>query len=209
MAFQRDYVLRLIEMMGDFFRRLGEMIDEKEQTRALDGACREQCGLSMEAACALSEQTVEELLPPQGILMLSELTYAQAMVTARDEEKKAALLLRTLRLLCMLWEEETLCAERAPRLKELMDACGDLLTPEDYLACARFLMAGEHFDWGEDAVFLSVEEAPAEDKHYYILQGVALFRGLLTLPDGTLAPGGLPRAEVLRAIDDLQAQEQA
>ena len=205
MAFQRDYVLRLIEMMGEFFRRLGDMLDEKEQARALDDACREQCGFSMEAACSLSMETIEDLLPPQGILILSELTYMRARIIARDEEKKGALFLRALRLLSALSGEEALCVERSARLKELMDACQDDLTAEDYLRCARFFMAGEHFDHGEDALFLAVEAA--EDKHYYVLQGRALLRALLLLPDGTLTPGGLPRAEVLRAIDDLEMWE--
>lgn len=205
MAFQRDYVLRMIEMMGEFFRRLGELLDERERISALDGACREQCGLSLDAAFALSEETLEGLLPPHGLLMLSELHYLQAQFTLRDEEKRQGLLLRALRLLSALSSEETLCLERSERLKELMDGCADILTEEDYLRCARFFMAGEHFDHGEDALFLGVEIARNRD--VYILQGVALLRRLLLLPDSTLIPGGLSRADILRAIDDLEAWE--
>ena len=207
MAFQRDYVLRLIEMMGELFRRLGDLIDEKEQVELLDQACREQCGFSLEAACALSEQTVEELLPPQGVLMLSELTYAHAMVLAREGEKKQTLLLRTLRLLSSLYEEEVLCNERSQRLYELMEACEDDLTADDYLRCARFFMAGEHFDHGEDALFLAMDVA--DDPGYYALQGLALLKSLLLLPDSTLTPGGLPRADVERAIEDLKSWRRA
>ena len=50
MAFQRDYVLRLIERMGEFFRRLCEMADDAEKKKKLDSACRDQCGLSLDAA---------------------------------------------------------------------------------------------------------------------------------------------------------------
>lgn len=205
MAFQRDYVLRMIEMMGEFFRRLGELLDEKEQLRALNDACREQCGLSLDAALALSVETLEGLLPPHGLMMLSELSYLQAQLPSRDEEKRRALLLRTLRLLCALSGEEALCLERSARLRELMDACGDALTEEDYLGCARFFMAGEHFEHGEDALFLGAEIA--RDLRVYSLRGVALLRRLLLLPDSTLIPGGLPREDVLRAIGDLEAWE--
>ena len=36
MAFQRDYVLRMIEMMGEFFRRICEKMDRRERMQALD-----------------------------------------------------------------------------------------------------------------------------------------------------------------------------
>lgn len=205
MAFQRDYVLRMIEMMGEFFRRLGDLLDEKEQMRALNDACREQCGLSLDAALALSVETLEGLLPPSGLMMLSELSYLQSQLPARDEEKRQALLLRTLRLLCALSGEEALCLERSARLRELMDACENDLTAEDYLACARFFMAGEHFEQGEDALFLGAEIA--RDPRVYVLQGVALLRRLLLLSDSVLITGGLPREDVLRAINDLEAWE--
>ena len=203
MAITHDYVMRLIEMMGEFFRRLADMASEQMQARALDEMCRDQCGLSMEAALALSEDTVESLLPPQGLFILSELTYIRAKVMVRAGEEQDRMFLRSLRLLCMLREEEPMCLARCVRLKELMDACEDLLTPEDYLRCAAFYLAGEHFDFGEDAIFLAVEgaEAPGE----YAAKGRELLRGLLALPDSTLTPGGLPRADVRRAIDDLEA----
>lgn len=207
MAFQRDYVLRMIEMMGELFRRLGDLMDEKERIRALDAVCRDQCGLSLDAALALREETITALLPPRGLLSLSELSYLQAQCTARDEERRQALLLRTLRLLCSLYGEEVLCVERSLRLRELMDACADALSAEDYLGCARFFIAGEHFDYAEDAIFLAVEAA--RDRHVCVLQGVALLRGLLLLSDSVLTPGGLPREDVLRAIDDLEAWEKA
>ena len=63
MAFQRDYVLRIIEMMGEFFRKIGERMDRREQLLALDEMCRDQCGLSLKAAFALKEETVQDLLP--------------------------------------------------------------------------------------------------------------------------------------------------
>ena len=203
MAITHDYVMQLIEMMGAFFRRLADMIDEQEQARALDALCRDQCGLSMDAACSLSLDTVENLLPPQGIFILSELTWAQAKAMARNGEEREALLLRSLRLLSSLCGEEPMCLARCPRLRDLMDECEPYLTAEDYLRCARFFMAGEHFDDGEDAVFLAVESADAPED--FIPQGLGLFQGLLALPDSTLIPGGLPREDVLRAMDDLKA----
>lgn len=205
MAFQRDYVLRLIEMMGEFFRRLCDLADEKEKMQNLNAMAREQCGLSLDAAFSLQEEMLADLLPPQGLFILSELTYLQAQFTGKNPEKRELLLLRALRILCYLSNEEPICIERSSRLKTLMDACADSLMPEDYMRCARFFMAGEHFDHGEDAIFLAVEQSDHPDD--WIFQGLSLLRGLLCLPDSVLIPGGLPRADVFRAIDDLEAWE--
>ena len=159
--------------------------------------------LGLSVALALIVSYLESLLPPLGIFTLGELIYIRAQVMARAGEEKDALLLRALRLMCMVGGEEPLCVARCARLRELMDQCADQLTAEDYIRCARFFMAGEHFDDGEDAIFLAVEEAEEPDE--YIRRGLDLLRGLLALPDSTLTPGGLPKEDVRRAIDDLQA----
>ena len=207
MAITHDYVMRLIERMGEFFRRLAERIDRRDQAREMDEMCRDQCGLSLEAACSLSLETVVSLLPAQGVFVLSELTWGRAQLMAESEEERGSLLLRSLRLLSSLSGEEPVCIARCTRLRELMDACEDSLTADDYLCCARFFMAGEHFDDGEDAAFMAVESA--DEPETYIRQGIELFRELLTLPDGTLVPGGLLREDVIRAINDLESWEQA
>ena len=37
--FQRDYILRMIEMMGDLMRRVKELMDELAQMRLLEERC--------------------------------------------------------------------------------------------------------------------------------------------------------------------------
>lgn len=204
MAFQRDYVLRLIERMGEFFRRLSEMADDAEKKKKLDSACRDQCGLSLDAALKLNEETLSRLLPPQGVMMLSEMAYLRAKLE-KDEEKESAFHLLTIRLLSSLYKEEVLCAVRANRLRELMDACAPLLSPDDYMRCARFFMAGEYYAHGEDAVFLAVESAEAPGE--YIEEGISLFSQLLSLPEHALTLGGLPSEDVKAAINDLKTWE--
>lgn len=207
MAFQRDYVLRIIEMMGDVFRKLGEMLDERERMQALDRICRDQCGLSLQAAFALKEDTVKELLPPQTLFLLSEITYMQAEWQA-DEADRDAHYYRALRLLSALSGEDAVCEARHQRLQELMQRCREDLTAADYLACARFFMAGGKFDDGEDAVFHAVEAAGNEPGEY-LLAGRALLIEILSLSDQALVLGGLPRNEVFDAIHDLEKWEKA
>ena len=47
--FQRDYILRMIEMMGDLMRRVKELMDELARMRLLEEVCRRQCGLPLSA----------------------------------------------------------------------------------------------------------------------------------------------------------------
>jgi len=207
MAFQRDYVLRLIEMMGEFFRRLYQLSNEMDREKELDAACRDQCGLSLESVLVLSKDTLIELLPPRALLMASELMYIRASVVTVDEEKRSDHLFRSLQLLAALDEEETLCVERAMRLKELMDACAQRLSPEDYMACARFFLAGEKYDHCEDAIFLAIEEA--REKAKLIIQGREMLNDMLLLPENALLSGGMTRQEVMEAIEDLEAWEKS
>lgn len=203
MAIQRDYVLRLIEMMGEFFRRLAQITDEWEKGRELNESCRDQCGLSLDAAIALSDDTLMGLLPPRALLTLSELFYLKAKSIAMDEMERDQLYLRTLRLLSSLYEEETLCEARCLRLRELMDHCCDAMMTEDYLSCARFYLAGGYLTDCEDAVFMAVELT--RDPDFCIQQGREMLASMLLLPESTMISGGMNRDDVMQAIEDLEA----
>lgn len=207
MAFQRDYVLRMIEMMGDLLRRLKHLGTDLLRRVELDDACRDQCGMPLDVAAELSRETLMELLPPRALFMLSELMYLRLSTTEMDEETRLRWKLHILRLLSALHEEETLCEERGGRLRELMDECSDEMLPEDYLNCARFFLAGEHLTDCEDAIFMAVEMA--RDKQACILQGKEMLQIILHLPDTTLIPGGMNRDEILAAIEDLETWEKA
>ena len=90
-----------------------------------------------------------------------------------------------------------------------MESCDAELQAQDYLNCARFLMAAEKLDDGEDAIFHAVEMAQEDEKREYIISGKALLIGLLSLSDRALILGGLPRDEVFQAINDLEKWEKA
>lgn len=207
MAFQRDYVLRMIEMMGDLLRRLKMLGTDFLRQMELDAACRDQCGLPLDAAADLSRDTLAELLPPRALFVLSELLYLKLSSTAMDADAEMQMKMHILRILSSLHEEETLCEERGRRLRELMDDCDDEMTPEDYLNCARFFLAGEHLTDCEDAVFMAVEIAL--DKKAPIRQGKEMLQQMLHLPETTLIPGGMTREEIRTAIDDLETWEKA
>ena len=47
MDFERDYILRLIHMLGDLMRRLAERMDDRERGRMLDEAAHRHCGMGL------------------------------------------------------------------------------------------------------------------------------------------------------------------
>lgn len=201
MSFQRDYILRMIEMMGEFFRRLGDMMDEREQLGALDALCREHCGVPLDTARELSMETLSDLLTSQARFVLSEILFLRAQVLVNKDDQKAEDLLRCTHLMLTLCNDISFCSERSARLKELLSLCADSLTADDYLNAARFFMTGEHYDDCEDMIFLSVQ--CARDTHFYTLEGMALLTRMRLLPEDSLLPGGMSRADVDRAINDL------
>ena len=151
--FQRDYILRMIEMMGDLMRRVKELMDELAQMRLLEEACRRQCGLPLSALETLSAASLTEMLSPTPRLFASELLYLRAMASPDLWEEGRMLRLKSLRLLLTLAEEGPLCELRAPRVQALKVELMDLLLPEDLMACAVFLGQGGAYADMEDALF--------------------------------------------------------
>lgn len=124
-VFQRDYILRMIEMMGDLMRRVKELMDELAQMRLLEEVCRRQCGLPLSALETLSTESLTELLSPTPRLFASELIYLRATASPSLWEEGRMLRLKSLRLLLTLAQEGPLCELRAARVQalklELMD----------------------------------------------------------------------------------------
>ena len=115
--FQRDYILRMIEMMGDLARRVAELMEELEYLHRLDEESRLNCGMPLKALEQLSEASLMEMLGPEPRLYASEVLYLRAMEPHLYWQQKDNLLLKSLRLLASLTEESLLCELRCPRLR--------------------------------------------------------------------------------------------
>lgn len=209
MFFQKDYVLRMIEMMGDFLRRIGEMLDDLHRIRMLDDASREHCGMDLAAARNLSLESMNELLAPQPRLMMSELLYIQAMQTSLKDEERERLLYRSARLLLSLREESLLCEMRHERLSFCLQEARELITPRDRMDAAAFFVNGDRFEKGEDQLFQALDEAALEDYPGMLNEGEALMTGCLTVPEGRLRAGGLPPDEVRESLRAIQKRREA
>lgn len=162
--FQRDYIMRMIEMMGDLMRRIKELMDELSQMRLLEEVSRRQCGLPLSALETLSTESITELLSPTPRLFASELLYLRATASSFLWEEGRMLKLKSLRLLLTLSEEGPLCELRASRVQELKLALMDLLLPEDLMACAVFLKQGGAYADMEDALFEAAERCAPQER---------------------------------------------
>lgn len=209
MFFQKDYILRMIEMMGDFMRRIGEMLDDMHRLSLLDDACREHCGMDIGAAGKLSVESIIELLAPQPRLMMAEILYIQAMQTSLPEDTREQLLYRCARLLLSLREESLLCELRWERLNACIEDVGPLFTPRDHMDAAAFFIQAEQFGLGEDRLYESLDEASLEEYPKLLADGQKLMEGCLNLPKSRLESGGLPYPEVLESITALKKRRDA
>jgi hypothetical protein len=209
MFFQKDYILRMIEMMGDFMRRIGEMLDDMHRLRLLDDACREHCGMDLDAAGKLSVDSIIDLLAPQPRLMMAEILYIQAMQTSLPEDTREQLLYRCARLLLSLREESLLCELRWERLNACITDVGPLFTSRDRMDAAAFYIQAEQFGLGEDQLYESLDEATLEEYPRLLAQGQKLMEDCLNVPKSRLEAGGLPYPEVVESITALKKRRGA
>lgn len=201
--FQHDYILRMIEMMGDLMRRVKELMDELSQMRLMDEACRRHCGLPMRALESLSAESLIELLAPTPRLFASELLYTRATAFSLPLEDERAAKLASLRLLISLWEEGPLCELRAARAQALKRELLPLLTAGDLMLCARLLFGGGAYADMEDAVFEAAEAARPQERPRYLAGGEALLRRAAKAGEKELALARTSSGELRLAAREL------
>ena len=205
MFFQRDYVLRMIEMMGDFMRRISELLSDLERTKLLDDACQKHTGLSLETAEALSGESLEEMLSPVPRLMMSELLYIRAESTVLTADQQQKLLLKSLHLLSSLFGEGALCELRAQRLLTLKKELWPYLREKEFLNCARFFQEAELYADMEDALFQAVDLFPKSPQRKELIQeGLGLLQRAADASTEALLLAHTSREELLESAIELQ-----
>ena len=204
MDFQRDYILRLIHMLGNLMRRLAEKLDDRERARLLDKVCLEQCGMPLSTAESLTDESLAELLPPLPRMVLSELMQGKAEHIEMPYEDADALKVKALRLLASLSSEARVCELQAQRLTLLKRELLPLLTAADLMACARFFSSAQRYDEMEDALFqaLALEngEAQARDRG----EAIALLRSAARADEGTLILCHMTAGELRQSAHELE-----
>jgi len=206
MDFERDYILRMIHMLGAMMRRLAERMDDAERDHQLDLEARKLCGMPLSTAETLDDASLGELLAPMPRFFMGELFYAKAKASTTLAYGQAdALLLSALRLLASLHAEPRLCDLRAARLAELKADVFPLLTGDDLFTCARFFAQAEAYDQMEDALFQALALMEGEAWAHNARQGVRLLRSAAKATGQALALCGMTAEELRAAAHELDA----
>ena len=203
MDFERDYILRLIHMLGDLMRRLAERMDDRERGRMLNEAAHRHCGMGLDAAESLTTESLCSLLPPMPRFLMAELLALRAQL-GDDPFAADELRLKALRLLASLSDETQLCALRADTLKQWKQAIYPLLTDADLMACARFFASAAQYDEMEDALFQALAREQGAQRDADRAEAAAMLRRAAHAPAMVLARSRMDAAELRASARELE-----
>lgn len=192
MYFQRDYVLRMIEMMGDLVRRIGMIAREADARAELDEVAQRACGLPMTMLQTGEPEDLENLLNEPQRYLASELLLIAVEIERRTQtdDALAPLQAQAIALLCHLTDADYMlpAADRVAGI--LKDALGTL-PPQALLDAAILLERAGRYAAAEDALFAAMEHTPAAQP-----PAVAFYDRLALLSESALRAGGLSPEEV-------------
>lgn len=200
MYFQRDYVLRMIEMMGEFIGRILSIANEKVAMDELDEVAQKGCGLPMEMLRTGDADMLRDLLDEPQRFLAAELLLINIEIEKRSktEEELLPLKIQALSLLSSLRDPDYLlpASDRSARLvRENLAA----LPLDTLLEAAALFEVGGNYALAEDALYAATEIIPAQTPAL-----LAFYERLLPLEDAELIAGGLSRDEVTEGIMSLK-----
>ncbi len=215
--FRNDYVMRMIYQLGAVVRYVLGLQQKGDYTLALiaiDNAYRDRLGLGAEAVGELTDRELLALVRFGGGadawreegLFIAALLYAEASIYTAQErtDASAARALRALQLLaeCALDAEGPL-PEYAPPRNELLTMLHGYHLPA-HTRAALFTICERDGDFAtaENLLGDMLDQHPNDETVY--AAGVDFYTRLLTHDDATLVKGGVTRAEVHEALEQLQ-----
>lgn len=192
MYFQRDYVLRMIEMLGEMMRRIKAIAREADAYGELEEVAQKACGLPMSMLETGAPDMLRELMDEPQRFLAAELLLIDVEVKARTRTDEALLPLRTqaLALYSSLKEPDYLFPATS-RVSGLLAQALDQLPVEILLSTASALERGSQYATAEDALFAAADADASV--HPFI---TAFYDRLTLLDDETLLEGGLSREEI-------------
>jgi len=203
--FQSDYILRMIQMMGDFFRRLAEIVDENEKADEFDELMRKHCAVDLKTVDALSVDSLIALLPDNPRFVLSELLYLRAYAFQLHDEDRDEFLYKSFRLLLSVAHENLLCELRRDRMMDFYESINEKMSSQDLICVFQFLLLADDYDTAEDILFDAIESAPSCDLKPIVQAGIEGFQRVSTFTNRELVLGGLSVEEVTDILTELNA----
>lgn len=211
-AYQRDYILRQVELAAQALARLLGLARDGHRDQAIgmfDQAYQPLVGVSGRVVATLSEEQLLTLLTsgsspdPRRVTVAMELLVAEAdlLAEAGQAAEAATRYRRALGLAAYLAShtgslpDPALAGRLAARAEDL-----DLAPRQRLYLCRLQEGLGRYAD-AEDSLFAVIDDDP--DDVATIDQGIAFYQRLLAREDDDLEAGGLPRDEVRAALSEL------
>ncbi|NLI23028.1 MAG: hypothetical protein GX418_15945 [Clostridiales bacterium] len=206
MDYRKDYIMRMIHMVGDLMRRLFERMDDQERRRLLSQACLEHCGMSLSAGETLETESLLEMLAPIPRLMMSELLFAKAETCELPVGDGDLLRRKALNLLASLYDQPQLCDLRTQRLIDLKAGLLPALTAPELMDCARFFAQAERYDEMEDALYQALERETGAERERDRARAAALLRAAARASEHTLALCRMTSRELRESARELEGE---
>lgn len=199
MYFQRDYVLRMIEMIGELARRLLAKGDALMARQEINEIAQKACGLPVTMLETGDPAMLRDLLEEPQRFLAAELISIATKINERSQTDDELLPLRmqALALYGSLRDPDYLIAA-CERAKQILSDYLDQLPVESLETAAGLLEAGGEYAAAEDAFYAMYEKDPAQRP-----LAQSYYERLSRLDDRALLAGGLTRAEISEGIASL------
>lgn len=200
MYFQKDYVLRMIEMMGELVRRICSIAREADARAELEEIAQKACGLPMEMLRSGDIDTLENLLEEPQRFLAAELIMISIEIDQRknlDADALFPLYQQALMLYASLHDPDYVLPASDRAGKIVTDHLAQLPVEALTASAGLFERAGQ-YALAEDALYASAEidsENAELSRQFYAR--------MLALDERILQAGGLTRAEILEAQEAL------
>ncbi len=214
--YQRDYLLRMIEMLGQVMAKVLGQKDLKSTEEALldiDRAGKMFIGLDSVMVSSFSDEDLIALLHSGGALdtnkclAVAELQYAEGQVLELRNDGKEFLLRyqRSLNffLEAIIEDRDISAGLYDEKINFLLGKLNDILLPTSVLK--KLFQYYEHqgaYAKAEDVLFELIETNPAETRN----DGIVFYKRLLCKTDDELERGNLPRNEVEEGMRELMGR---
>ncbi len=192
MYFQKDYVLRMIEMMGELVRRICSIAREADARAELDEISQKACGMPMSLLATGDPGTLTDLLGEPQIYLAAELLLIEVEIASRKETEDMLLPLRiqALALFSSLKEPDYMIPA-SDHARRVMEDALDQLPLESLLGIVPLFERAGQYAAAEDALFAAYEMDPAVKP---LIE--AYYDRLDAQKDDALRAGGLSRDEI-------------
>lgn len=194
MYFQRDYVLRMIEMMGEFARRLLDMAREEDARIELDQVSRRACGMPLAMLKRRMCKRCKRCFPNRSAILAHSCCCSAAKLTRARALRRSLPPRARRRSRCFpRWKIRTMYPTPARWPAGRWNRCLIFFRRRSCFAPQRCLSAAMIM---QPPKMRSMSQATGK-------RAKPFYERLLRLDDAALLAGNLPREEILEAAAKL------